>query len=245
MSLHKTALITGASRGIGAGIAEALARDGYDLVLTCLENVDRLETLAAQLRDAYGISVLTAKCDASDYAQVEELAGKVRAEFSHVDVIVNNAGISVVGLITDLTPEEWDRVIRTNLSAAFYTTKAFLPGMIHEKSGRIVNISSMWGTVGASCEVAYSASKGGLNTYTKALAKELAPSHIAVNAIACGVIDTDMNKIFDEEERAALAEEIPYGRFATPEEVGEAVSGLLKMPAYVTGQIIGMDGGYI
>jgi 3-oxoacyl-[acyl-carrier protein] reductase len=173
-------------------------------------------------------------------ATVEE----IRMTFPSMDVVVNNAGISYVGLITDLNVEDWNRIVSVNLSSLFYTTKAFLPDMVHRKSGAIINISSMWGNVGASCEVAYSATKGGVNAYTKALAKEVAPSGITVNAIACGVIDTDMNGHLDATEKAELMEEIPMGRFGTPEDVGQCVLGILSSP-YLTGQIITLDGGYL
>ena len=191
------------------------------------------------------IDVCTYQCNASSYPEVASTIEAALAHFGKITLLVNNAGISKVGLLTDLSPEEWKELIETNLSSLFYHCKSIIPSMLQKEEGRIINISSMWGSVGASCEVAYSASKGGVNAFTRALAKELAPSNIPVNAIACGVIDTDMNRIFTEEDRQALSEEIPAGRFAEPEEVGEAVLALAQMPAYVTGQIIGMDGGYL
>lgn len=239
-----TAFISGASRGIGRGIARALAARGYGLALTCEKNMDALESFGQELSHTYHIPVRTYACDMGDAAAVLKMAEDVRQTLGDVDVVVNNAGISYVGLITDLSLEEWNRILSVNLSSAFYTTKAFLPGMIHNKSGHIINISSMWGNVGASCEVAYSATKGGINAYTKALAKEVAPSNIQVNAIACGVIDTDMNRHLDAEERAALMDEIPIGRFGTPEDVGQCVLGILETP-YLTGQIITLDGAYL
>ena len=164
---------------------------------------------------------------------------------SGLDVLINNAGIAWMGLLTDMSIEEWNRMISTNLSSAFYCCRAALPYMIHQKAGRIINISLMWGTVGASCEVAYSATKSGIHGLTRALAKELAPSNIQVNAIACGVIDTEMNGRLNEEERQDLMDEIPSGRFADPEEVAELALKLTDTPAYMTGQIIGIDGGFI
>ena len=175
---------------------------------------------------------------------VKKAAEEALAHFNRIDVVVNNAGIAHIGLITDMSVEQWQHMLDVNLSSVFYTTKAFLPTMIHNHAGNIINISSMWGTVGASCEVAYSATKGAINSYTKALAKELAPSHISVNAIACGVIDTDMNACFSDDEMQALIDEIPAGRLGTPADVGNAVVHLIQMD-YVTGQIIGLDGGYI
>ena len=162
-----------------------------------------------------------------------------------VDVLVNNAGISYVGLLQDMTDEEWVRLMTTNLSSVHYMSRAVIPGMIAAHSGHIINISSVWGCVGASCEVAYSASKGGVNAYTRALAKELAPSGISVNAIACGCIDTDMNGHLSQEDRLQLCEEIPAGRFAEPKEVAELVYSMSEQSAYLTGQIVNFDGGWI
>lgn len=241
----RTAFITGASRGIGRGIALVLARSGYNLALTCRRNKEDLDAFAQELHSRYMIDVCTYQCNASSYPEVASTIEAALAHFGKITLLVNNAGISKVGLLTDLSPEEWKELIETNLSSLFYHCKSIIPSMLQKEEGRIINISSMWGSVGASCEVAYSASKGGVNAFTRALAKELAPSNIPVNAIACGVIDTDMNHIFTEEDRQALSEEIPAGRFAEPEEVGEAVLALAQMPAYVTGQIIGMDGGYL
>lgn len=241
----RTAFITGASRGIGRGIALVLARNGYNLALTCRRNKEDLDAFAQELHSRYMIDVCTYQCNASSYPEVASTIEAALAHFGKITLLVNNAGISKVGLLTDLSPEEWKELIETNLSSLFYHCKSIIPSMLQKEEGRIINISSMWGSVGASCEVAYSASKGGVNAFTRALAKELAPSNIPVNAIACGVIDTDMNRIFTEEDRHALSEEIPAGRFAEPEEVGEAVLALAQMPAYVTGQIIGMDGGYL
>ena len=235
------ALVTGASRGIGRAIAETLAGAGYDLVLTCSRTLPELSALANSLEEKYGIHCTAQMADASDPFAMDQLF----ASLDHLDVLVNNAGISYIGLLTDMSVEEWQHIINTNLSSCFYTSRLAIPLMLQKHSGRIINISSMWGTVGASCEVAYSATKSGLNGLTRALAKELAPSNIQVNAIACGVIDTVMNDLLDAEEKAALAEEIPAGRFGTPEEVALLAWQLANAPAYLTGQILGMDGGYI
>lgn len=240
----KTAFVSGASRGIGRAIAIKLAKEGYDLALTCEKRIDTLKELAEELQKKYQVRVLAYATDMSDATAVNAMAEKVLETFGTMDIVVNNAGISMVGLITDLTVEQWQRILNVNLSSLFYTTKAFLPGMVHQKSGVILNISSMWGSVGASCEVAYSATKGGVNAYTRALAKEVAPSGIRVNALACGCIDTDMNRVFTEEEKEALAEEIPLGRFARAEEVAEAAWNIMNL-TYVTGQILGVDGAYL
>ena len=239
--MGKTALITGASRGIGKAIARNLGSQGYDLFLTCINNKEVLDSFANELAGEYGINCKSFVCDMSDSKAVNMLFDAI----SELDILINNAGISYVGLLQDMSDEDWDKVINTNLSSIFYTCRRAVPIMLKKGVGKIINISSMLGNVGASTEVAYSASKGGMNAFTKALAKELAPSNISVNAISCGVIDTDMNKCFTIEEREALAEEIPYGRFASPEEVSELVNGIILAPNYMTGQIIGIDGGYI
>ena len=170
---------------------------------------------------------------------------QIEDSHSAIDVLINNAGISHIGLLQDMSIDEWNNVINTNLTSVFSCCKYAIPYMVAQKQGKIINISSMWGVSGASCEVAYSASKGGVNLFTKALAKELAPSNIQVNAIACGVIDTRMNACFDDEERTELENEIPAGRFAAPEEVAEMILKLVEAPDYLTGQVITFDGGYL
>lgn len=238
--MKKTALISGASRGIGRAVAKKFAEAGYNLYLTCLHSEHALFKLKQELEDAYPISCVAKKCDMSSYKEVEALFDGIE----HLDVLVNNAGISYIGLLSEMKEEEWHKVIDTNLSSVFYTSRFAISLMLKEQRGRIINISSVWGNAGASMEVAYSASKGGVNSLTKALAKELAPSHICVNAVACGVIDTDMNKCFSEEEREMLREEIPADRFGTTKEVAELVFQIIEAPEYMTGQIITMDGGF-
>ena len=191
--MYKTVLITGASRGIGRAIACAYAREGCRLVINCSRSEKELLALADELRETCHVDVLTSIGDVSDYAYMEQLFSQSEARFGGVDILVNNAGISHIGLLEDMTIDEWNRIIGVNLTSVFSASKLALPHMIHQKSGKILNISSIWGNVGASCEVAYSACKGGINSFTRALAKELAPSNIQVNAIACGVIDTEMN----------------------------------------------------
>ena len=235
------ALVTGASRGIGKAIAEALAEAGYHLILTCSHTLPDLQEVAACLEEKYGITCTAMAADASEPAAIK----KVFASLDHLDVLVNNAGISYIGLLTDMSVEEWQNVINTNLSSCFYTSRLAVPLMLLKHSGRIINISSVWGICGASCEVAYSATKGGINAMTRALAKELAPSSIQVNAIACGAIDTEMNQFLDEEERNALLEEIPAGRMGRAEEVGKLAYQLGSENSYLTGQIIQLDGGWI
>ncbi len=248
---RRTALVTGASRGIGRAIACTLAADSWDLILTCSRSLSALDALANELENAHkdsGLRVRSVCCDAKDPAAVRALF----RETSHLELLVNNAGIAHIGLLQDMTDEEWDDVLQTNLSSVFFTSREAIPLFLRNRSedsaacpGRIVNISSVWGSAGASCEAAYSASKGGVNALTRALAKELAPSGIPVNALACGCVETQMNHLLSADDRAALAEEIPAGRFADPEEIAAAVVQLAHAPAYLTGQIITMDGGWI
>ena len=240
----KTVLITGSSRGIGRACAKAYAKAGYHIFLNCVHSLDRLETLAHEIEE-FGGTCTPVPGDVSNPDEVRRIFQVIDQECDGIDVLINNAGIAWFGLLTDMSDTEWDTILSTNLSSVFYCCRAAVPYMVSQKKGKILNISSMWGTVGASCEVAYSATKSGIHGLTRALAKELAPSNIQVNAIACGVIDTEMNGRLNEEERQELMEEIPVGRFATPEEVAELALKLTDTPAYMTGQIIGMDGGFI
>ena len=244
MKLH-TALITGASRGIGAATAEKFASEGWNLMLTCIHSRERIEELAEKLHTGFGITCHTFVGDMGQEADVRSCFHQAESYFGGIDVLVNNVGISRVGLFTDLSLEDWESVMRTNATSVFLCTQQALPRMLRQKAGSVINISSVWGCVGASCETAYSASKGAVNALTKALAKELAPSRISVNAIACGAIDTDMNACFTKEERLAIAGEIPAGRFGTPGEVAELAFSLPLQPPYLTGQIIKLDGGWI
>lgn len=239
--MRKKALITGASRGIGEAIAKELARQGFDLTLTCLNSLDQLKELAGGLEKKYGVSCHIFQGDMGDPEAVDRSFDGM----NRLDVLINNAGISHIGLLSDMSVSQWRRVMSTNLDSCFYTCRRAIPLMVHVKQGRIINISSVWGQAGASMEAAYSASKGGVNSLTKALAKELAPSNIQVNAIACGVIDTDMNRCFSPEEMASLIEEIPADRIGRPEEVAALAGQLITAPAYMTGQIITIDGGWI
>ena len=241
---RKVVLVTGASRGIGRAIALAFAKNGYDVVINCLKSVEALNRLEHEIK-ACGVRGLSCIGDVGNPGFVETMFRSISKEFGTLDVLINNAGVSYVGLLTDMTPSDWKMVMDTNLSSVFYCCSKAIPLMLAKKSGRIINISSMWGTCGASCEVAYSASKGGMDAFTRALAKELAPSGITVNAIACGVIDTEMNHCFSEEELEALAEEIPIGRFGAPEEVADFALQIARGNAYLTGQIIHLDGGYL
>ncbi len=231
MTGKKTALITGASRGIGRAVAMRFAEAGYELFLVSHKNAEDMKDLPG--RHYAG--------DIGDF----EFVKKVTEDMDRTDVLVNNAGIAYFGLLQEMEPGEWDRVIRTNLTSIYNTCRLIIPKMVREHSGKIINVSSQWGNVGASMEVAYSASKGAVNALTKALAKELAPSNIQVNAVAPGVIDTDMNERLSPEERISLISSIPAGRMGTAEEAAELILRLTEGNRYLTGQIIGLDGGWI
>lgn len=242
---RKRALITGASRGIGRAAAAIFAERGYDLVLNCVHSEKELNDFAGELQEKWKIRTLCCCGDVGRYEYVCRMFDQAAAFCGGVDVLINNAGISYIGLLTEMSYEDWERVLHTNLTSVFSCCKCAVPYMIAQKSGRIINISSDWGLCGASCEVAYSAAKGGINAFTKALAKELAPSNVQVNAVACGIIDTDMNAGFDAAERRSLEEEIPAGYFAKPKEAAEFLYQLTEAPAYLTGQVIAFDGGWI
>ncbi len=238
--IPKTALVTGASRGIGRAIAEALANEGYRLYLTCKHSEKELTQLSHHLSESCHVECTPIVADVGDVQSVNRLFSQI----SDLTLLVNNAGISHIGLLHEMSPEEWRRLMDVNLNALFYTCRLAVPMMLKRHAGQIINISSVWGNSGASMEVAYSASKGGVNAFTKALAKELAPSGIQVNAIACGVIDTQMNSGFSEEEMENLRCEIPADRIGQPQEVAQLLLSLLQAPSYLTGQIITLDGGW-
>lgn len=241
--MKKTILITGASRGIGKSTAYIMAENGYDLLLVS-RNEEALISIKEDIVNNYKVDVRICALDISDKNELGRLEDIIK-EINGVYALINNAAVSYVGLLTDMTYEEWDYTIDVNLNAAVYISKMVIPNMIKNKEGRIINISSMWGNVGASMEVAYSASKGGINAFTKALAKELAPSNIKVNAIAFGVINTDMNKNLSEDELLSLKNDIPMDRIAEPNEAAMMILNVLNAPSYMTGQVISMDGGFI
>ena len=239
----KNVLITGASRGIGKALALTFAQAGFQVFLNCRKSLEEIEAVQAKILSGEGqCHVLLG--DVADPNQVKQLFSNIEDICQGIDVLINNAGISYVGLLSQMKEEDWNQVIHTNLSSAFYCSKAAIPYMLHQKKGKIINISSIWGQFGASCEVAYSASKAGLNGFTKALAKELAPSNIQVNAISCGVIETQMNHGFSTEERDVLLEAIPASRFGSAPEVANLALDLANNHPYLTGQIIGLDGGF-
>ncbi len=239
--MSKYALITGASRGIGKAIADELAREGYNLYLTCIKSGNTLYEYSKELSEKYSISCVPFIGDMGNFDDVNSLFKTI----TDLDVLINNAGISYVGLLSEMSCEDWHRLMAVNIDSLFYTSKLAIPLMLSKHSGKIINISSVWGNVGASMEVAYSASKGAVNSFTRALAKELAPSNIQVNAIACGVIDTDMNRCFSDSDMEALRQEIPIDRIGHPAEAALLVKNLLLSPAFLTGQVITLDGGWI
>jgi len=241
----KTVLITGASRGIGKAAAYKFASEGYNTVLNALHDSDALKNSIKSCSEAGDGFCISIPGDVSDPSFASYLIKNAADRFGGIDVLINNAGISFVGLIQDTDEIIWNKVINTNLSSVHYLTRAIIPYMLAKHSGSIVNVSSVWGAVGASCEVAYSASKGGINAYTKAAAKELAPSGISVNAIACGCVKTDMLNVYSEEELKALEEQIPSGRLGDPAEIAEIIYRTATSPSYLTGQIITADGGWI
>lgn len=246
--MKRAALITGASRGIGRFTALKLAeRNDYDMIIMISRHEDSgLKELREQISElAPNKLCITAWGDVGDYDFISGIHDKVVSENGRVELIINNAAVSYVGLLIDMTGEQWAETVNTNITSIYNTCHVFVPDMISVKSGRIINISSVWGLVGASCEVAYSASKGAVNAFTKALAKELAPSGISVNAAAFGAVDTDMMGGFTSDEIEALSEDIPWGRIASPDEAAECIMKLIDMPGYMTGEILKFDGGWI
>ena len=241
---RKTVLVTGASRGIGKAIAIKFARKGYNVVISCIRNEDRLMQTKKEIEN-YQVPCLAYMGDMGDMDCCKELFAKIKKQFGGIDVLVNNAGVSYIGLLQDMSSEDWDKILHMNLTSVFNCCKLAIPYMVHQKQGKIINISSVWGVAGASCEAAYSATKGGINALTRALAKELGPSNIQVNAIACGAIDTEMNQWMEEDELIALVDEIPAGRLGKAEEVADLAYHLGYKESYLTGQIIGLDGGWI
>lgn len=242
---HKTVLITGASRGIGRAIALKFASEGYDVAVTASRSADELEQVRSEI-EAMHSACRTFLADASSYEDMQAVFSQLFSAWGSISILINNAGIASLGLFTDLKPSEYERIIAVNLLSVMHCCHLAVPSMVRRGAGRIINISSVWGVCGASCEAAYSASKSGINGFTRALAKELAPSGIAVNALALGVIDTEMNRAhLDAAELAALSEEIPAGRMAAPAEAADAVWQLANSPLYLTGQVIAFDGGFI
>lgn len=240
---HKTVFISGSSRGIGKSIAIKYASMGYNVIINASTSNDDLLDVKKSI-EQYPVKCLALLTDVSNYEKVSDMFKIIYNQFEKIDVVINNAGISHIGLFTELSPATWHHILNTNLTSIYNILQFVLPNMIHNKSGSIINISSIWGIDGASCEVAYSTSKGAVNALTKALAKELGPSHIRINAIACGAIDTPMNNWMSKEDRQLLQEDIALCRFGKPEEVANLAFFLgSDASSYLTGEIIRLDGG--
>jgi len=239
--MKQTVLITGASRGIGAAAARLFAAQGYRVAICCHTQMEKAEELAASLPDAAAFTA-----DVAKETDVVRMVDAVHSRFGEIHVLINNAGIAMQKLFTDTTAADWNRVFDVNVTGIFYACRAVLPEMIRRKSGRIVNVSSMWGVTGASCEVAYSASKAAVIGLTKALAKEVGLSGITVNCVAPGVIDTEMNANLSAEDRAVLCDETPLARIGTAQEAAQAILFLASDRAsFVTGQVLGVNGGIV
>lgn len=243
--MKKTAIITGASKGIGAATAILFAQKGYNVVINYNDSFESANLLARSL-NSNGYSVTALKANVTNKLEVDLLMKETAYKYGGIDVLVNNAGIAFQGLITETDEYDAAKIFDVNLKGVFNCCRAVTPIMVEQKSGKIINISSMWGQVGASCEVAYSAAKAGVIGLTKALSKELAPSGITVNAIAPGLIETSMNQNISIEDLNAFVEEIPLGRMGNANEVAAAILFLASNDAnYITGQVIGVNGGYV
>lgn len=241
----KYALITGGSRGIGAAAARLFARRGWGVAVGYHQNGARAEALAEELA-GLGVPAMAVRADVSDKNQVERMVDNVLENFCQLDILVCSAGVSHMGLISQIDEDEWRHLFAVNVDGVHHCCRAVLPHMLERKSGSIVTVSSMWGQVGASCEAAYSAAKGAVIAYTKALAKELGPSNIRVNCVAPGVIDTEMNAHLSPGDLSALAEETPLGRVGTPEEAAAAIAFLASDEAsFLTGQVVCPNGGLV
>lgn len=239
----KTVLITGASRGIGKCIAENLALEGYNVVANYNKSEKEAKLMKKKLKEK-NCQIEIFKADVSKREEVKKMVKFTLNKFEKIDILINNAGISTLQLFTDITDVEWEEMLDTNLNSVFYTTQEVVHNMIHNKSGCIINISSIWGMVGASCEVAYSVSKAGIDGMTKSLAKELGLSNIRVNSIAPGVIDTQMNSNIDEVIKQQIKEETPLNKIGKPIDVYKCVKWLIE-DEFTTGQIISPNGGYV
>jgi len=250
-SARRTVLVTGSSRGIGLAIAREFAILGDQVVLNGHTDQIQLDLAVKELRqytpsNPNKPSVIGILANMSDYSQAQRAFAEIKNCFGPVKILVNNAGMAHFGLFSDMTPSQWDEVMSHNFSTVLNTTHLAVPDMVKAKDGVIINISSIWGTTGASCEAVYAAAKGAVHTFTKSMAQELGPSGVRVCAVACGAIETRMNERLSQEEREVFTENIPLMRFGDPTEVGKLVRFLASdEAAYLTGQIIGLDGGMI
>ena len=243
--MSKTVLITGASKGIGANLAIRFAEQGYNVVMNYNSSVQSAILLQKSLSES-GYNVIAFKANVKNRLDVDLMVKETLYRFGSIDVLINNAGVAHQSLLTDISEQDWNNVIGVNLTGTFNCTQAVLPHMIYQKSGSIINISSMWGEVGASCEVAYSAAKAGVIGFTKALAKEVGPSNITVNCIAPGLIETTMNHNMTIEDTAAIIDDTPMGRIGTTNDIAQAALFLASQDAsYITGQVLGVNGGFV
>lgn len=240
--VNKVVVVTGGSRGIGAKIVKTLANENYKVILNYNNSKEQAEKIQQELLEQ-GKEIEIIKADVSKREETEKLIQFAINKFNKIDVLINNAGISQEGLFTDVTEEEWKKIINTNLNSVFYCNQQALKYMIPEQQGCIINISSIWGETGASCEVAYSTTKAAINGMTKALAKEVGPSNIRVNAIAPGIIDTDMNRNLTNEELEQIKEQIPLNKIGKALDIAKCVKWLIE-DEYTTGQIISINGGW-
>lgn len=238
----KTVIVTGGSRGIGAAIVKELAKENYNIVLNYNNSNEVAEKIKEELK-SINKNIEIFKADVSKREEVKKLVEFTLEKFKNIDVLINNAGIDQIKPFMDITDEDWNNIMNVNLNSVFYCTQEALHNMIHNKKGCIINISSIWGVTGASCEVHYSTSKAAVDGLTKALAKELGPSNIRVNSIAPGLVDTDMNKDITTEEIEELKKEIPLGRIAKPEEIAKSIKWLIE-DEYTSGQVISINGGW-
>ncbi len=241
--MNKIVIVTGASRGIGREIAKELAIKGYTVVANYNKSESKIKELQKELSEK-NVNIDIFKADISKRSETKELVKYVLEKYNKIDILINNAGISQIKEFTQITDEDWNNMINTNLDSVFYMTQEVVENMIHNKNGCIINMSSIWGQVGASCESHYSVSKAGIDALTKSLAKELGPSNIRVNSIAPGMIDTDMNKEFNKEEIKAIEEEIPLQRIGKVKDIAKCVEWIIE-DEYMTGQIISINGGWI
>lgn len=237
--MNKIVLITGASRGIGREIAKSLSQKGYQIIANYNKSVEQAQKLREE-----NINIDIYKADVSNREEVHKMVKYIIKKYHKIDILINNAGISESKVFTDVTDQDWNNMINNNLYSAFCTTQEVLEEMIKRKEGCIINISSIWGIVGSSCETIYSITKAGIDAMTKSLAKELGPSNIRVNSIAPGIIDTDMNKIYNKKEIEDIKKEIPLEKIGKTTDIAKCVNWLVE-DEYTTGQIISINGGWI
>ncbi|MCL2566111.1 MAG: SDR family NAD(P)-dependent oxidoreductase [Defluviitaleaceae bacterium] len=241
MNPQKTVLVTGSSRGIGKAIAAKFAEEGYNIVLNCIKNFDMMHEFEKELKSK-GVNCISFGLDVSDYVKCKKMFDGIKTNFGGADIVINNAGILNYGLFNTSAPSEWEYLMKNNFFSVLNCSHLAIPYMLQKREGVIINLSSIYGVAGASCEAVYSASKGAISLFTKSLAKELGPSGIRVNAVAPGAIDTDMIAYFSKEERAAIEDEIPLSRYGQPHEVADMVYAM-SQNTYLNGQTILLDGG--